>query len=192
MFTLLVTFFVIIAAVSSVDEAKYEMVAKSMSQAMDKTKIQQVSIDSLIQDVKQAIINEKMEQVVEVNVAPRGVAISAKGSMLFPSGSANLKTSAFPILNRLAGLINETPYNIAVEGHTDNVPISGDLAVYFPSNWELSSARASSVVRHFIEQGVNSVRLSAVGFADTKPVDTNLTEEGRARNRRVTIIFLVY
>ncbi len=192
MFTLLVTFFVIIIAVSSVDEAKYEMVAKSMSQAMDKKKVQHISIDSLIQDVKEAIAHEQMEAVVEVDVNPRGVAVSAKGSMLFPSGSARLKTTAMPMLNSLARLINQTPYNIAVEGHTDNVPISDALAERYPTNWELSSARASSVVRHFIEQGVEAARLSAVGFADTRPLVSNATAEGRARNRRVIIIFLVF
>jgi chemotaxis protein MotB len=83
----------------------------------------------------------------------------------------------------LAGIDNP----IQIEGHTDNVPISNPA---FPSNWELSSARAGSVVRLLVEQGVPPARLVAIGYADNKAIDTNATPEGRARNRRVNVLIL--
>ena len=74
-----------------------------------------------------------------------------------------------------------------IEGHTDNLPIASTI---FPSNWELSSARASSVTRLFVENGVAPQRIEVIGYADNRPVDTNDTPEGRARNRRVTVMIL--
>src|SRR5207237_624589 len=80
-----------------------------------------------------------------------------------------------------------TPDSVQVEGHTDNVPIA---SAQFPSNWELASARASSVVRLFVTSGVNPARLTATGYAENRPVETNDTQEGRARNRRVTLLII--
>lgn len=192
MITLILTFFVILLAVSKIDPVKLEIVAQSMNQAMDKSMKKQVTIEQLVDDIKKLIIKEDMEDLVEVNVTPRGVAVSAKGKVLFPSGSAELLSTSSRLLQQLKDIIMETPYNIAVEGHTDNVPISGALQKIYPSNWELSSARASSVVRYLIQSGINSDRLRAEGYADIDPVASNDTEEGRARNRRISIVFLVF
>ena len=192
MITLILTFFVILLAVSKIDPVKLEIVAQSMNQAMDKSMKKQVTIEQLVDDIKKLIIKEDMEDLVEVNVTPRGVAVSAKGKVLFPSGSAELLSTSSRLLQQLKDIIMETPYNIAVEGHTDNVPISGALQQFYPSNWELSSARASSIVRYLIQSGINSERLRAEGYADIDPVASNNTEEGRARNRRVSIVFLVF
>ena len=87
----------------------------------------------------------------------------------------------------MAKLLAPTPQQIRVEGHTDHLPIA---SATFPSNWELSSARASSVVRLFIATGIAPARLAAVGYADHKPVESNDTPEGRSRNRRVTLMIL--
>ena len=192
MVTLMMTFFIIIVAISKIDPVKLEMMSKSMNKAMDKNKVEQVSIDELVKDVEEVIVNEDLEEVVDVEVTARGVTISAKGAILFPSGSATLKQSALPMLGKFANIIAEKEYNIAVEGHTDNEAISSSLAEYFPTNWELSSARASSVVRYFIETGLPASRFRAVGYADTEPIESNDTSEGRAGNRRVAIVFLVF
>jgi len=192
MITLLVTFFVIMFAVSKIDPIRVEMLTKSMNQAMDKTKVTQVSIEKLVEDVEKMIVKEQLEDAVDVSVTARGVAVSAKGKVLFPSGSTQLLTTGYTILDNMVNIIMETPYNVAVEGHTDNIPISGSLARLFPSNWELSSARASSIIRHLTAKGVPAERLRAVGLADTQPIAPNNTEDGRQKNRRVTLVFLVF
>lgn len=192
MITLLVTFFVILFAVSKIDPIRVEMLTKSMNQAMDKTKVTQVSIEKLVEDVNKMIVQEQLEDAVDVSVTARGVAVSAKGKVLFPSGSTELLEKGNKILDNMAKIILETPYNVAVEGHTDNIPISGSLARMFPSNWELSSARASTIVRRLVEKGVPAERLRAVGLADTEPIAPNNTEDGRQKNRRVTLVFLVF
>jgi chemotaxis protein MotB len=115
------------------------------------------------------------------------VELEINASALFNQGEADIQPEAKKTLADAAKVLVDNEYAIEVEGHTDNAPISTSR---FPSNWELSSARASSVVRLFIEQGVGAKRLRAVGSADNRPVLPNDTSEGRARNRRVTITVL--
>jgi chemotaxis protein MotB len=106
---------------------------------------------------------------------------------LFAQGDAALSPAAEKTLADVANLLIDGEQFIEVEGHTDNLPINRPM---YPSNWELSSARASSVVRLFIDQGVAAKRLTVLGSADNNPVLSNDTPEGRARNRRVTITVL--
>jgi chemotaxis protein MotB len=107
--------------------------------------------------------------------------------MLFLQGDATLQAEAVTTLMDVAKILAEEAAPVEVEGYTDNLPIA---TARFPSNWELSSARASSVVRLFIEQGLTAERLKAIGHADNNPVASNDSNEGRARNRRVTITVL--
>jgi chemotaxis protein MotB len=107
-------------------------------------------------------------------------------NLLFSSGSAHLETTGEPLLDHVADLLKvDKTHPITVEGNTDNVPIH---TAQFPSNWELSTARATTVVRYFISQGVTEQRLGAAGYADLHPVASNATGTGRARNRRVDIV----
>ncbi|HEV2998681.1 MAG TPA: flagellar motor protein MotB [Solirubrobacteraceae bacterium] len=124
---------------------------------------------------------------VQTSVQQRGLVIRVlTDRLLFPSGSANLIAQADPLLEEISALLNvDRAPPIAVEGNTDNVPISGGA---FPSNWELSTARASTVVRFLIATGVSPQRLSASGYANLRPIAPNTTPEGRARNRRVEIV----
>jgi chemotaxis protein MotB len=115
------------------------------------------------------------------------VELEINASALFNQGEADIQPEAKKTLADAAKVLGQNEFAIEVEGHTDNLPISTSK---FPSNWELSSARASSVVRLFIERGVATKRLRAVGSADNHPVLDNDTAEGRARNRRVTITVL--
>ncbi len=106
--------------------------------------------------------------------------------LLFDSGSASLKSAGLPLLDVVAQLLNvDHSHPITVEGHTDNQPIS---SAQFPSNWELSTARATTVVRYLISRGVDPQRLAAAGYADLHPLTSNATPSGQARNRRVEIL----
>jgi chemotaxis protein MotB len=115
------------------------------------------------------------------------VSIVAEG-VLFDPGSAGLRPEGRRLLDDIAGSLTGIPNSIAIEGHTDDRPIS---TAQFPSNWELSTARASSVLRYLADRhGIPPARLSASGYGDQRPVDDNATETGRARNRRVDIAVL--
>jgi chemotaxis protein MotB len=124
---------------------------------------------------------------VNTTVQPRGLVIRVlTDRLLFPSGSATLIPQAQPLLGEIASLVNiDRAHPVAVEGNTDDVPIHGGA---FPSNWELSTARASMVVRFLIVKGVYPRRLSASGYADLRPISSNASSLGRARNRRVEIV----
>ncbi|MEC4668746.1 MAG: flagellar motor protein MotB [Nitrospirota bacterium] len=109
---------------------------------------------------------------------------------LFDSGRAQVKPDGLKVLKRVSDILkNVTDKQIRIEGHTDNVPIGPKIIERFPTNWELSTARAASVVRYLIEKGgVDRVTLSAAGYAYNKPVASNETLEGRAENRRIEIV----
>jgi chemotaxis protein MotB len=115
------------------------------------------------------------------------IEVEIRTDILFPSGSATLSPSARPIIERLADVLKPFENPIRVEGHTDNRPIK---TVAFPSNWELSAARAASVVRLFATAGIDPVRLSVIGKGEFQPVQSNATAEGRNANRRVVIVIL--
>jgi chemotaxis protein MotB len=113
--------------------------------------------------------------------------VEIKTNILYPSGSAVLETQALPVLGSIAGILRDYPNPINIEGFTDNVPIS---TVAYPSNWELSAARATSVVHLFVRQGVPADRLAAVGYGEYRPIVSNDTEEGRSKNRKVVLVVL--
>lgn len=108
-------------------------------------------------------------------------------SILFPSGSAELEPAVVPVLKDIAAILHDYPNPLRVEGFTDNVPIQTPI---YPSNWELSAARAARVVRLFAAEGITPARMTAVGHGEYKPVAPNDTEDGRRRNRKVVIVVL--
>ena len=127
---------------------------------------------------------------VNVQITDRGLEISLMNSCFFDSGSAQIKKSAYPVLKKIGQMIKGkyANHSIRVEGHTDNQPMKSPI---YPSNWELSSSRACSVVRFFISNfSFAKNRFSAIGYADVNPVSSNTTEKGRNKNRRVEIIIL--
>jgi chemotaxis protein MotB len=130
-----------------------------------------------------------LQNQVQTVVAERGLVIRLlTDKVLFDSGQAELKPQAAPVLTKVAEILSqEGLHQVMVEGHTDNVPIRGSV---FPTNWELSTARASRVVRALIGGGVVQGRLSASGYAWLHPIATNDTAAGRSRNRRVEIVLL--
>jgi chemotaxis protein MotB len=128
---------------------------------------------------------DNLKGQVEITREAHNIRLEVKDSLLFESASAELKAAVATILANLIEILKRYPGRVAVEGHTDNQPIS---TTRYPSNWELSAARVSTVARYLIMHGVASDRVQAVRYADTRPCSTNETAIGRARNRRVTLV----
>ncbi len=131
----------------------------------------------------------KLEDNLETEITRRGLVIRLlTDGVLFDSGEAKIKPRALPLMEKIAGLLQvDREHPINVEGHTDNVPIHSSQ---FPTNWELSTARASSVVRLLIADNAPADRLGAVGYAQLHPIASNSSAPGRSRNRRVEIVLL--
>ena len=210
MMTLLFAFFVLLAAMSTIDPVKYQEMADSMGKSVGK----KIKIDNQamsLAEIKKATqeMVDKMEanpqtgeKPVEVTTGPRGVTIGISSDISFQAGSASTKPQILDILKKIVPTIQKSYFQVAIEGHTDNVRLP--KGHQYPSNWELSGARAASVVNLLITLGVNPTRLQAVGFADNVPRERstmelitqklikkyNSTEKNRGRNRRVEITFL--
>ncbi|XGA80193.1 OmpA family protein [Halomonas sp. CH40] len=122
---------------------------------------------------------------VNVEQGREGVTLRIDDSLLFASGQAELTAQGRGVIESLVEVLESFDGQISVEGHTDNIPIA---TARFPSNWELSAARAIAVVRHLESEGLDIYRMRAVGYADTQPMENNTTPEGRAANRRVELI----
>lgn len=125
---------------------------------------------------------------IEVTPTRQGMRLSFEDQILFSFGKAIINTQGFSFLDKIAKAIKKVPYPVRVEGHTDNIPIQTQR---FPSNWELSVARAVNVVKYFAEiSSINPRRLSAVGYGESMPVVSNDTPSNRAKNRRVEILLI--
>lgn len=122
---------------------------------------------------------------VSVDEGAQGVTLRIDDNLLFTSGQAELIAGGEAVLARLVELIESFDGDVSVEGHTDSIPIA---TARFPSNWELSTARAISVLRYLADEGIDQERLRAVGYADTRPMESNRDAEGRAANRRVELL----
>lgn len=142
------------------------------------------SLDRQFEEAMAPLISK---DVVSVTRKPLWVEIEIKADVLFPSGSAEIQPAAVAVLESIATILRPLPCPVRVEGHTDNRPISTAL---FPSNWELSGARASRIVRLFEKMGISPNRMSVAGQGEYQPVADNATDEGRNHNRRVTLIVL--
>lgn len=200
--TLLFAFFVVMYAISSVNVSKYKSLAEGMHSAFTKKgKHQSVAEIASRKEAKSALENPIQEkdqfnelikalsdlQDSDYHMNPQDgwIELDIKAGALFDSGSADLRPIAVVKLMQLADVIRKLPYPIALEGYTDNVPIN---TPQYPSNWELSSARAASVARCLTTFGVDQSRITVTGFGEQYPVADNGTEEGRAMNRRVSLI----
>jgi chemotaxis protein MotB len=140
---------------------------------------------NMAKDILDALAPLVRQGKVRVTDGLKGVTVEINASVLFASGEAGLQPEAVKALRAVAEVLAAAEFPITVEGHTDPTPIS---TKQFPSNWELSGARASSVVRLFVDSGVAPQRLTATGYGEQRPVAANDGVDGRARNRRVTIL----
>ena len=222
--TLLFAFFVVMYAISSVNEGKYRVLSDSLVSAFKntqtqsggkpiivvqgtpvqppaplpvpaitpeqrqeeekkaKTKQQMKTVAGDITKVLQPLITEGKVKLIETS---RGVTIEINDSILFPPGQAKLQTISVTALGALAQVLASSDFPVTIEGHTDNTPIA---TAQYPSNWELSAVRATTVLRLFNDAGVSAERLTAIGYGETRPLETNTTPDGRSRNRRVRIL----
>ena len=217
--TLLFAFFVVMYAISSVNEGKYRVLSDSLVNAfrnvtgatggqpilvvqgappvspkpvgkpdklLDQKKSEQrqkmKNVAKDIMDALQPLVAQGKVRLLETS---RGVTIEINDSVLFPAGQAKLQPASMSAMRAIADVLARSDFPITIEGHTDNLPIN---TPQFPSNWELSALRATTVLRLFNDGGVGAERLTAIGYGDTRPLETNTTPEGRARNRRVSIL----
>ncbi|MDH5444592.1 MAG: flagellar motor protein MotD [Gammaproteobacteria bacterium] len=220
--TLMFAFFVVMYAISSVNENKYKILSDTLVKTFKTEELtaepiqvgkepkQLVSEPAIKTDTKPAKpksedLNSKKKmakiagqliknlkplvdkQLIKIEHNDRWVKVQINTSILFDTGSAVLENDAFEPLDALAKVLKPLPNIINIEGHTDNLPITTQR---FPSNWELSAHRASSVVRRFISRGVKPSNLSAIGYGHHQPISTNRTHKGRRENRRVVIMIM--
>jgi chemotaxis protein MotB len=145
-------------------------------------------LELLHRELEQRLSNQVATHTVSMKMGRDGLVISLREAGFFNSGSATPKPETMPTLTQIAASLGRTPYDLRIEGHTDNVPIH---TAEFDSNWELSSARATRIARIFIDlKAIAPERISAAGYAEFHPVAGNDTAEGRAENRRVDLVVL--
>jgi chemotaxis protein MotB len=215
--TLLFAFFVVMYSISQVNEGKYKVLANSINAAFhaipgasagvlpstvpaqpivpstktpSEIKLEQMKrqnqerMRNIAQAILQALRPLVKDGKVRVTEGAMGITVEVNASILFQPGESQMQDSAVRSMTTLGQILALTDFPVKVEGYTDNIPIN---TAQFPSNWELSGARASSVVRLFIENGVAADKLTAIGYAEQRPIADNATPEGRMRNRRVAI-----
>jgi len=151
------------------------------------TREDRINLGRISREVERSLQPLIDQDLIKVTNNDLWVEIEIKSSILFKSGSARLSRQARPVLAKIAKILSRFPNHIQVEGFTDNVPIR---TATYPSNWELSAARAASVVHLFTQSGIPPKHLSATGYAEFKPVASNETAAGRQKNRRINIIVL--
>lgn len=217
--TLLFAFFVVMYAISSLNEGKYRVLSNSLTGAFGKVmtvnpkpvdaqtehlvkldplplvknrvseglRKERAQMTTMAKDILTVLEPLVREGKVRVTQTSRGITIEINASLLFAPGDARLNVDSIQALKAIASVLKLDTHAIQVEGHTDNLPIKNSI---FPSNWELSAVRASTVARLLTENGVDENRVTAVGQGAKLPVSENETPEGRARNRRVSVTIL--
>lgn len=166
-------------------EAPEEVIDPSTGEGIAEGDRIRKSLGEIADDIRYELIPFIDDDLIIVNNTNNKIEVEIKSEMLFTSGNARLKSEVIPVLSNLATIFSTFNNPIQVEGFTDDQPIK---TTTFPSNWELSAARAASVVHLLMRKGIEPARMSATGYAEFKPVADNSTREGRQKNRRVMII----
>lgn len=204
--TLLLAVFIVLFAASQIDVEKAKAMSEEFGESMmtegynlSKASMQQQEgnvktvseadeMKELKEELDDKLERENLSASVTTSIDKRGLVISLNNAIFFDPGSAEIKKEHEKTLLEISEMLTVMDNFIRVEGHTDNVPMSSNL---YPSNWDLSAARASNVVRLFYNNtNASPERLIAVGYGEYRPIADNSTEEGRAKNRRIDIILL--
>ena len=188
MVTQILVFFILLFTLSDINIVKFSQYFTKMKKppvVVDEQQLRRVMLE-LAEYAKR----KNLEQLISMEIDETGLKISLTESLMFKSGEAKILSEALPVLEIIVGKVKNLPNQIMIEGHTDNVPISTEK---FPSNWELSVARAVNVLKYLIETlGLAPDRVSASGYGEYRPVASNETRGGRAQNRRVVLTVLRY
>lgn len=192
--TLLLAFFVMILSVSDLNQGKVEALKEGLSEMMT-GESPPTPFTDIKKGLEDLIETNGLQEQVSVTLDAKGVKIEFANVALYQSGSADIKSDAIPTLKEVTRVIRETSHEthmVEVEGHTDDVPIHNEK---FPSNWELSSVRATNVVRYLLAQGIEKERLKAAGYADSRPkedAEGKSLDQQRQANRRVVVFVRRY
>jgi len=200
--SLLLCFFILIVSFSNTEMVKLRKAFASLHGALgvmpqqaiinlnnqkpmpDLTDYQRMILMKTLQGLTKFLQENDIHEEVGLELTSKGIRLRISNPLLFELGRAELKPEILPVLSKLAELTKSWPSQIRVEGHTDDLPIH---TAKYPSNWWLSSARAMSVLEYFEDEGSSPLKLSAVGYAEFRPLVSNDSEESRAKNRRVEI-----
>ncbi|GAB4364572.1 MAG: OmpA family protein [Calditrichia bacterium] len=201
--SLLLCFFVLLVSFSSIELVKFQKAMGSLKGALgvlpkeqsvfiqfeplipQLTDFEQKRTQKVISELRNMVKVKGLQENLTFEATEEGLVIRIDSPILFASGRAELKPQAYSILDKIMEIVDDWSNKIRIEGHTDNLPIHNSQ---FPSNWELSTARALSVLRYFLGSGkIEPERLSAVGYGEYHPILPNTNEKNRAKNRRVEI-----
>jgi chemotaxis protein MotB len=216
LFMLVLVFFILLFSMSQIDLVKFKAVAESFKQVnildynpsavpfehptdfsvntestnnqddVSQQEVQQDSLQELLAEVQAFLDANDLQDVVIANRTERGIVLVLEEKVLYETAEAKILPIAHPFLDKVGTLLTKIPNLVKIEGHTDDRPISTEK---FPSNWELSAARASSVIRYLVaEHDLDPERFIAVGYGDTRPVVQNTSSENYQKNRRVEIV----
>lgn len=217
--SLLLTFFILLYSMSTIDVQKFKNITNSLQAILSgvgqpmiieggyegndsiqiddiikqdekiRSEITSEKIQAMYDKVANYVLDQGLDAKVTVTSNRRGVFVDIKETILFEPGKAELKTSGVQILKQLKGLVIDFDNEMVIEGHTDDVPMNSAI---YPSNWELSTARGVSVVRYLSEvEGIDPLRLSAIGYGEYRPIVPNNSVKNRASNRRVNILIII-
>jgi chemotaxis protein MotB len=216
MMTLILTFFVLLYSMSKMEVEKFKMVMTSVQSSfgeyapaiarlkiteaedqqekeaedegplIDQAILDEMKSRGMLKEIQDFITKKGLDKHIIASVENANIVLRVKDAVLFPSGKAELTAKAKPVLNDIIAIFQKyMDFRVSIAGHTDDVPIS---TVQFPSNWELSAVRATTVLRYLIEGGVDMSRLTATGYGELMPLFPNDSVENRAQNRRVEFV----
>ena len=203
---IMLCFFIMLCSFSSIEKSKVEHFVASFTRAVSvmpkgvkvrsgeqarhslpDIAYEQGEMALIFQELSSAVDELGLTDELSFTTFQNGLVVSLADNALFDLGVAEISEEAFPLLDKIGEIISKCPYSVEIRGHTDDIPIHTER---FPSNWELSTARAVNVLRYFVEiLGISPERLSAAGFGEFQPVVPNETDDLRSKNRRVEIIF---
>ena len=215
MVTLLMVFFILLFAIGTVEQEKWQQIKQSLREALGTDTVDEFGIKQGLDVITQvddktvhavdevgAMVNREMEEItseveefvfknklsgeVRVSTDERGAVITISDVVVFPPGSADMTSKGRKTLRQVFDVLKQFNYNVKVEGHTDNTPIH---TLRYPSNWELSASRASEVAHMLIDDGFPPERLSVEGFAEFRPKVPNTSAQNRAINRRIEVVY---
>lgn len=165
-----------------------EFLETAKNNGEEETRVKEDKMERLVNEVEEFLDDNNLNGVITANRTSQGVELVLQDNIFFDTGEAVILNEGVPFLEKIGTLISRIPNEIKVEGHTDNRPIQG---YRYPSNWELSGARASSVVRFLIEEfDIDEARFTIAGYGETRPIAPNDSAKNMSKNRRVEIVIL--